>query len=53
MKRKMSLTVHHSPAKIGPETLSMQVLITMILRLVRNITKQHPKVYKPVKHVQN
>lgn len=30
----------------------MQVLITMILRLVRNITKQHPKVYKPVKHVQ-
>lgn len=30
MKRKVSITIHHFPAQIGPETLSMQVLITMI-----------------------
>lgn len=39
MKHKISIIVHHSPVKTGPETLSMQILITMILRLVRNITK--------------
>lgn len=35
----MSITIHRPPAKTEPETLSMQVLITMILRLVRNNTE--------------
>lgn len=31
----MSVTIHHSRAKVGPEMLGVQVLITRILRLVR------------------
>lgn len=39
VKHKMFITIHHSPAKIGPEMLSVQVLVTVIERLVRNVTK--------------
>lgn len=53
MKRKVSLNCTSLSCQNRARNIEYASTITMILRLVRNITKQHPKVYKPVKHVQN